>query len=246
RPDLRRSAAAAAVRDLHRAEAAQGQPAGARERHRRDRDQPPDRALRHQGDRCRRDQARRARVRRRVQDHRFDGARPGSIQRGRCHRRCVVDRAAAAVSWYRRAMTRLLIVAIVLATGAARADTPKPAPPAATGSIKGTVIFEGEAPDRKKLKRDTDPFCAKTEKLDEEVVVEHGKLRDALVRIKNGTAGTHPTPTTPIVIDQRECMYTPRVVGMMPGQKIEVRNSDGTFHNVRGMLVGKMLWNKPY
>ena len=142
-------------------------------------------------------------------------------------------------------MTRCLVV-MMLAAGVARADAPKPAPAALTGSIKGTVIFEGEPPDRKKLKRDTDPFCAKTEKLDEEVVVEHGKLRDVLVRIKNGTAGTHPTPPTPIVIDQRECMYTPRVVGMMPGQKIEVRNSDGTFHNVRGMLVGKMLWNKPY
>src|SRR5262249_15466460 len=187
---------------------------------------------------CRRDPARRARVRRRVHDRGFDGPRPVEIQCRRRYRRRAVDRATRRrVTCYRKAMTRCLVIAIVLTAGVARADTPKPAPAALTGSIKGTVIFEGEPPDRKKLKRDTDPFCAQTEKLDEEVVVEHGKLRDALVRIKNGTAGTHPTPTTPIVIDQRECMYTPRVVGMMPGQKIEVRNSDGTFHNVRGMLV---------
>jgi hypothetical protein len=142
-------------------------------------------------------------------------------------------------------MTRLLIV-IALAAGTARADTPKPAPPPATGSIKGTVIFSGEAPDRKKLKRDSDPFCAKTEKLDEEIVVEKGKLRDALVRIKNGSVPTAPPPATPVIIDQRECMYTPRVVGMIAGQKLEIRNSDGTFHNVRGTLSGKQLWNKPH
>jgi hypothetical protein len=143
-------------------------------------------------------------------------------------------------------MTRLLIVTIALAAGAARADTPKPAPPPAAGSIKGTVIFEGEAPDRKKLKRDTDPFCAKTEKLDEEIVVDKGKLRDVLVRVKNGSVATAQPPATPVVIDQRECMYTPRVVGMIAGQKLEIRNSDGTFHNVRGMLSGKLLWNKPH
>jgi len=143
-------------------------------------------------------------------------------------------------------MTRLLIVTIALAADAARADTPKPAPAAATGSIKGTVIFEGEAPDRKKLKRDTDPFCAKTEKLDEEIVVEKGKLRDVLVRIKNGSVPTVQPPATPVIIDQRECMYTPRVVGMIAGQKLEIRNSDGTFHNVRGTLSGKLLWNKPH
>jgi hypothetical protein len=143
-------------------------------------------------------------------------------------------------------MTRLLIVTIALAAGVAHADTPKPAPAPATGSIKGTVIFEGEAPDRKKLKRDTDPFCAKTEKLDEEIVVEKGKLRDVLVRIKNGSVPSAPAPATPVIIDQRDCMYTPRVVGMIAGQKLEIRNSDGTFHNVRGMLSGKLLWNKPY
>ena len=40
-------------------------------------------------------------------------------------------------------------------------------------------------------------------------------------------------------------MYRPRVVGMIAGQKIVARNSDGTFHNVHGTLNGKLLWNKP-
>lgn len=126
----------------------------------------------------------------------------------------------------------------------ALAREPRP-PAAATGSIKGTVIFEGEAPDRKPLVRDTDPYCHRTPKLSEDVVVAKGKVRDVLVRIKNGTGGKHATPAQPVVLDQQECMYRPRVVGLIAGQKLVARNSDGTFHNVHGTLNGKLLWNKP-
>ncbi|HLL23445.1 MAG TPA: hypothetical protein VK427_15010 [Kofleriaceae bacterium] len=114
------------------------------------------------------------------------------------------------------------------------------------GSVKGTVLFEGEAPERAKLTRDTDPVCAKVDKLSEDVIVTKGKLKDVLVRIKNGSAGKHAAPSTPVAIDQRDCMYTPRVVGVVAGQKLGVRNSDGTFHNVRGTVGGKALWNKPH
>jgi plastocyanin len=141
----------------------------------------------------------------------------------------------------------VLVGAALGAPAPALAQAPRPAPPpaAATGSIKGTVIFEGEAPDRKPLVRDSDPYCQRTPKLSEDVIVTRGKLRDVLVRIKNGTAGKHAAPAQPVVLDQKECMYRPHVVGLIAGQKIVARNSDGTFHNVHGMLNGKLLWNKP-
>jgi plastocyanin len=123
--------------------------------------------------------------------------------------------------------------------------TPAFAQPA-KGAIKGTVIFEGEPPARTPVRRDADPYCGKTEKLDDDVVVTKGKLKDVLVRIKNGSMGTHATPTTPVILDQRDCTYVPRVVGVMPGQKLVVKNSDGTFHNVNGQVRGKSLWNKPH
>jgi len=130
----------------------------------------------------------------------------------------------------------------LLASTTAAADTPKQAP---AGGVKGTVLFEGEPPERTKLLRDTDPYCAKTEKLSDAVVVTKGKLRDVVVRIKNGTAGTHAAPAQPVVIDQKECAYSPHVIAMVAGQKIVVRNSDGTFHNVHATVGGKLLWNKP-
>jgi plastocyanin len=117
----------------------------------------------------------------------------------------------------------------------------------ADGSIKGTVIFEGEAPDGKPITvGKNDDFCkTKGARVDEDVIVTKGKLKDVLVRIKNGTAGTHKSPSAPVVIDQKGCMYSPRVVGMMPGQKLQLRNSDGTFHNVHAKVAGATLWNKP-
>jgi plastocyanin len=112
------------------------------------------------------------------------------------------------------------------------------------GSVKGTVIFVGEPPDQPTVKRDADPKCGK-DRPDEAVVVTKGKVRDVLVRISNGTTGSHDTPKTPVVIDQRDCAYVPRVAAIMAGQKVVVRNSDGTFHNVWGQLAGKDLFNKP-
>ena len=137
----------------------------------------------------------------------------------------------------------MLRIAIVLTLVAATA--PVRAQPA--GSVKGTVIFEGEPPERLALRRGTDPLCAKVERLSEDVIVTNGKLKDVLVRVKNGAllpAAARTVPA-PVVIDQKDCMYTPRVVGIVAGQKIAVRNSDPTFHNVHGAVAGKLLWNKP-
>ena len=116
---------------------------------------------------------------------------------------------------------------------------------ALAGSIKGTVIYEGVDPERPPQERDTDAYCKKIPALSDDVIATKGKLKDVLVRIKNGSMGKHPTPTTPVVLDQKGCTYSPRVVGVFPGQKLVVKNSDGTFHNVNGQIAGVPLFNKP-
>ena len=136
-------------------------------------------------------------------------------------------------------LTRSVLAFVVVVSAAhALADT------APTSSIKGTVIFEGEPPEAAKQPRDVDPKCPQNV-TDDAIVVEHGKLRDVLVRVKNGTVGQHDAPKDAVVIDQTGCSYAPRVVGIIAGQHLLVRNSDRTFHNVWGQLRGKDLWNKP-
>jgi plastocyanin len=124
---------------------------------------------------------------------------------------------------------------------APKAEAPKaeapaaPAPAAPTGplgDVKGVVSFTGKAPEMPELKRDSDPFCAKTKMKDEEVVVTKGKLKNVLVRINGAPAA--PAPTTAAVIDQDQCAYKPRVVGVVTGQTLSIKNSDATFHNVHG------------
>ena len=113
------------------------------------------------------------------------------------------------------------------------------------GSVKGTVLFEGEPPTQPVLKRTSDPKCTQN-RTDEAIVVTKGKLAGVVVRIQNGTAATHaPPPTTPVVIDQKDCMYEPRVVAIVAGQPVAVHNSDNTFHNVHGIVMGKDAFNKP-
>ncbi len=118
---------------------------------------------------------------------------------------------------------------------------------ALAGSVKGTVLFEGEPPTQPVLKRDSDLKCSQN-RADEQIVVAKGKLRDVVVRVKNGTV-TQPAaaPATQVVIDQKDCMYSPRVVAIVAGQPVAVHNSDNTFHNVHGTLMGlgKDVFNKP-
>jgi plastocyanin len=112
-----------------------------------------------------------------------------------------------------------------------------------TGRIAGVVEFKGKPPARTQLVRNIDPVCDKTPRLSEDVVVTKGKLADVHVRIKVGTAGRHAAPAEPARVNQLECMYTPRVVGIMEGQSVAIANSDATYHNVRGARQKRTVWN---
>src|SRR5262249_35790397 len=48
---------------------------------------------------------------------------------------------------------------------------------------------------------------------------------------------------TPVDIDQRGCIYTPRVVGLQIGQPLRVRNSDPGLHNVHGGVGSSAEFN---
>jgi hypothetical protein len=134
----------------------------------------------------------------------------------------------------------MLRVALVVAAlgSVAHADVPP-------GVITGVVGYESsEAPVLPEPKRDSDPKCPQHVP-DDSVVVVNGKVVGALVRISNGSMGHHDAPKDPVVIDQKGCSYSPHIVGLIAGQKLVVRNSDKTFHNVWGTLAGKDLLNKP-
>ncbi|SRR5258705_2828252 len=129
-------------------------------------------------------------------------------------------------------------VAGYLLWGRQRRDTEAPARVVAAGSspatgaavIEGEVHFTGAAPVPGKLHREADPYCARQEMTDPTVLVADGRLANVWVHVIEG-APDAPPPPTPVDIDQRDCMYSPRVTTAVVRQKIVARNGDPILHN---------------
>jgi len=60
-----------------------------------------------------------------------------------------------------------------------------------------------------------------------------GELQGVVISIA-GVEGTFAPLTTPAVLDQKGCMYSPHVLAVQVGQPINVKNSDPFMHNVNG------------
>jgi hypothetical protein len=129
------------------------------------------------------------------------------------------------------------------AAPSAPADAPQAPDTTPRGSVRGTVTFTGEPPAMADLPPSADPSCAGRPQKEESVLVKDGKLRNVFVRVRGTVANAKAAPTTPVVIDQSQCTYQPRVQGAMAGQPMMVKNSDGTLHNVRALANGKSVFN---
>ena len=107
------------------------------------------------------------------------------------------------------------------------------------GSITGTITFDGKGPPPRRIKMDADPDCAKKHSeavYSERLVLGEGNtVGNIFVSIKNPPAGNHAAPSEAVVIDQKGCVYQPHVVGVMAGQPLQFKNSDGILHNVHGL-----------
>jgi plastocyanin len=117
----------------------------------------------------------------------------------------------------------------------------------AAGSISGTIKMDGAPPQRQAIKMSADPQCEAANaggRLGDVFLVKDGKVQNVFVYIKEGLGDQKfDTPTTPAHMDQVGCMYTPRVVGVMVGQEIEIKNSDGTLHNVHALPSASKPFN---
>jgi plastocyanin len=150
---------------------------------------------------------------------------------------------------HRRLATTL--IAVVLAAAACR-KTPEPAetpagPPSARGSVRGHVRVTGNVPANERIRMNADPMCARAysgEPVQNEVVLAtaDGSLANVFVEL-TGDFPESPVPADPVTIDQRGCVYRPRVVGIRAGQKLQLRNSDGGLHNVHGVSTARDSFN---
>ena len=118
---------------------------------------------------------------------------------------------------------------------------PRTRPAGPIGTIEGKIVLTGDAPEMPFLNRGSDPACDNGKLRAETITVDSkGGLANVVVRIKPGTVPAW-TPSEPVVVDQTDCMYRPRVTGGVRGQTVKVLNSDKTTHNVhaRHLPLGK-------
>src|SRR5256885_13412850 len=117
-----------------------------------------------------------------------------------------------------RSVVLSLVVCLAFA-GAAAAQ-------ANTGTIKGHVRLSGKLPGNPIIRMGMDPMCSKMnagKRVIQEYVVASldGSLGNVFVRVKGNVPQT-PVPTQPVVLDQKGCVYVPRVVGVRVGQTLQI------------------------
>lgn len=154
-------------------------------------------------------------------------------------------------------VVRPVVCLFLLAGALACGGTTPAAPPAAAGpavdpataaSVTVTVNFEGPTPKPMMMRLDGDKRCVAEvgadERADESILLGTGAaLQNVFVYVTDTVSGhVFPIPTEPVVLDQDQCRYTPRVLGVRVGQPLAIRNSDPLLHNVRA--EGKI--NQPF
>jgi plastocyanin len=105
----------------------------------------------------------------------------------------------------------------------------------ANGKITGRILFKGTPPEPIKIKMAAEPRCLAANPNGVErrqIDGKNGGLANVIVAIKTKVKGTPAPLTTPVVLDQVGCMYTPTVIALMVGQPLKVRNDDELLHNV--------------
>jgi plastocyanin len=135
----------------------------------------------------------------------------------------------------RRALAGYLFIVLFVAGG-------QPSLAAAqgnTGTINGHIHLAGKLPGNSIIRMGVDPMCARInagKRVVQETVAAdiNGGLANVFVKLQ-GTFPPTPVPAQPVTIDQRGCIYTPRVVGVRVGQTLQIKNSDAFLHNVHSL-----------
>jgi hypothetical protein len=132
-----------------------------------------------------------------------------------------------------------LLVLTMAALGSGRDTAVLGAQAPKRGAITGHIRLNGKLPGNPVIRMGMDPMCATLnagKRTVQETVAASadGSLANVFVRLQ-GSFPPSPVPAQPVVIDQRACIYTPRVIGARVGQMLQVRNSDELLHNVHSL-----------
>jgi len=113
-------------------------------------------------------------------------------------------------------------------------------------TVEGKVNFSGKLIKREPIQMtDESRNLYKTVPLQENLIVgENGGLANVFVYVKEGLKkSNYPLPDKPAVLNQDKSMFRPRVLGVMAGQDVLMKNSDPMIHNVRSLSTKNRPFN---
>ena len=117
---------------------------------------------------------------------------------------------------------------------------------ATAGTLKGNVNYQGEIRKKKTLKMDADPICGSSHKgkvFNESFLVDDkNNLANVMVWLKD-VKYTGKVKEISAIIDQKGCLYSPHVQGIMKDQELLIKNSDATLHNIHSMAKDNKQFN---
>ena len=104
------------------------------------------------------------------------------------------------------------------------------------GTIKGSVRYVGAPLERKKFPVTIDQYlCGKEKEAEDLVLSPTTGIHNVVVSLHGLPPGLKwPENPPPTKMDQKQCVFVPRVVIVPVGGSVEFLNSDRLLHNVRG------------
>jgi hypothetical protein len=135
-------------------------------------------------------------------------------------------------------MAALLLAACSNSAPSSGSAAPTP-DPETLGVVTGRIRVDGPVPAAEIVRLSADPKCATLsggqERRAESILVsDDNGLQNVFVYVKDGLPSSmHRIPADPVVLDQQQCRYVPRVFGIQVGQQLIIKNSDPLLHNVR-------------
>jgi len=134
------------------------------------------------------------------------------------------------------------IVLLLAATAGLLVD----APPARGAEIQGRVVMSGTVPAVRKVPITIDQYVCGTEQTADDLVVSPAReVRNVVVWLESPPAGAPSSPppmATPM--DQKECLFTPRVVIVAPSGTVQFLNSDRLLHNLHSVSKDNAPFNR--
>jgi plastocyanin len=134
-------------------------------------------------------------------------------------------------------------IVVLLAVTTCVLAHPRPAP---AGEIQGRVVVTGDVPAPKNFPITIDQYVCGTAQVAGDLIVSAAReIRNVVVWLENpppGAPSAPPPAATPM--DQKECVFIPRIVVVPPGGTVEFLNSDRLLHNLHSVSRENASFNR--